>query len=198
MTEKELSKYLFEKIGSINRYTVDERITSLVVNSVDSASFLLINFQAYPTSYTTGLLLTFPSLWVHLSLEDWTSIIAKIAHREMEFINYNPFKEINLDHSYGCLVFISKILNLDPIEFISSNKKMNNIEIIKCLRIVKTYPNKFLESGEELREDLADFYSISFQDLLFIRGKFPLKLNQKYKNAEELSQQATIKLRQVQ
>lgn len=196
MTEKEISKYLYEEIGSINRYTVNNKVLQSIEKNHEWLSFLKFNFQSYPSRYTSGLLLTFPKIWKDLSYSDWNSIFLGIEHRKMEFIENDPLREINLDQSYGCLIFISKYLRIDPIEFMLNSECLDHFEIIKCLEMIKAYPFKFIQNETEIREDLVDFYSVSYDYLLAYQNKFPSVLKRTYSDYSELRERASKKLKE--
>lgn len=165
MTEIEFSKNLYEELGSINKYTISNFDRAFIEKINNPIGFLKYNFQNYPSKFTSGLLLTFPSLWAQLTIEDWKSVLSSIEHREMKFIETAPLKELNLDNSYGCLIFVSKYLNVDPVKFAIKALKFSKIKKDRCLKMIKAYPFKFVEPKQDLKEDLKDFYSISYHDL---------------------------------
>ena len=188
-----IAQEIYKEVGSVNKYTINEKHSALVDQIVDKKVFLIYNFQNYDSKYCIGLMLTFPILWNTLTNNDWIYILKQNSPRKKRGLE--DYRLINDDGQFSDLMFLSSYFNVNIIDLISILKRqIDSVEYKYCLEFVKKFTFKFDINENELIEDLNDFYNITktelknYSDQLF-NGGFSLKKsseNELYENAVKL------------
>ena len=89
---------VLKELGDINYYTISPIHKSLVYSISNSIAFLNYHFKNFDSSYSIGLMLTFPELWINFTKEDWIKLVEINFPRE-EIIE-GDFRLINNDGKY--------------------------------------------------------------------------------------------------
>lgn len=184
---------IYKEVGSVNKYTINERYSSLVDQIEDRKAFLIYNFQSYDSKYCIGLMLTFPTLWNTLTNNDWIYILKQNSPRKKRSIE--DYRLINDDGQFSDLIFLSSYFKVNIVDLLFSLKdQIDYVEYRYSLEFVKKFVFKFDINENELIEDLNDFYDITrtelkhYSDQLFSGGFSLIKSsgNELYENAVRL------------